>query len=186
MSNSTNSSECSSDMEWYIQLPFIVAFMAMITIAAVGNIIVIWIVLAHKRMRTVTNYFLVNLAIADALISIFNAFFNFLYMLKEDWWFGSAFCKTSMFLAPCTITVSVLTFMAIAVERYIAIVHPLKPRMSSKSILFSIALIWLISSIISVPNIFFAQLKKQEICEKTQCMLTWPDQDDDYSKLGFA
>jgi hypothetical protein len=36
--------------------------------AIIGNFTVIWIILAHRKMRTVTNYFLLNLAIADASI----------------------------------------------------------------------------------------------------------------------
>ena len=102
---------------WYIQLTYIVAFVSMVLVAAGGNIIVIWIVMAHKRMRTVTNYFLVNLAVADALISILNTLFNFIYMVYSDWPFGRTYCKFTQFIAPCTISASVFTFMAIAIDR---------------------------------------------------------------------
>lgn len=37
-----------------------ILFGGMVIVATGGNLIVIWIVLAHKRMRTVTNYFLGN------------------------------------------------------------------------------------------------------------------------------
>lgn len=104
-------------LPWYLQLIYILLFVSMVVVAAGGNIIVIWIVLAHKRMRTVTNYFLVNLAVADTLISLLNTLFNFVYMLYSDWPFGKDYCKFSQFIAPCTISASVFTFMAIAVDR---------------------------------------------------------------------
>ena len=104
-------------MEWYLQILYSCAFVSMVAVAATGNIIVIWIVLAHRRMRTVTNYFLVNLALADALISIFNTLFNFIYMLNSNWIFGQNYCRFSMFIVPCTISASVFTFMAIAIDR---------------------------------------------------------------------
>jgi tachykinin-like receptor len=49
-------------MPWFQQVIWSSLFGLMVTIAAGGNIIVIWIVLAHKRMRTVTNYFILNLS----------------------------------------------------------------------------------------------------------------------------
>ena len=104
-------------LHWYLQLVYIIIFVSMVIVAAGGNIIVIWIVLAHKRMRTVTNYFLVNLAVADALISIMNTLFNFVYMLYSDWPFGRNYCRFTQFIAPCTISASVFTFMAIAIDR---------------------------------------------------------------------
>ena len=104
-------------LNWYLQLIYITIFVSMVIVAAGGNIIVIWIVLAHKRMRTVTNYFLVNLAVADALISIMNTLFNFVYMLYSDWPFGKNYCRFTQFIAPCTISASVFTFMAIAIDR---------------------------------------------------------------------
>ena len=89
----------------------------MVTIAAGGNFIVIWIVLGQKRMRTVTNYFLVNLAVADALITVLNTMFNFIFMLYSDWPFGRLYCKFTLFISPCTMSASVFTFVAIAIDR---------------------------------------------------------------------
>ena len=99
------------------QVAYIAAFIAMVVVAAGGNIIVIWIVLGHKRMRTVTNYFLVNLAVADTMLTLFNTMFNFVYMLSSDWPFGKIYCKFTQFMSPCTISASVFTFMAIAIDR---------------------------------------------------------------------
>ena len=45
---------------WRIAL-WSLAYGVVVAVAVFGNLIVIWIILAHKRMRTVTNYFLVNL-----------------------------------------------------------------------------------------------------------------------------
>ena len=104
-------------LPWHFQLAYIVAFVAMVTVAAGGNVIVVWVVVAHKRMRTVINYFLVNLAIADALISVLNTLFNFVYMLHGNWPFGRTYCRFAQFISPCTISASVFTFMAIAIDR---------------------------------------------------------------------
>ena len=116
-SNSTIGNGNPFILAWYLQLIYIMAFVVMVVVSSGGNIIVIWIVVAHKRMRTVTNYFLVNLAMADALISILNTLFNFVYMLYSDWPFGRNYCKFTQFIAPCTISASVFTFMAIAIDR---------------------------------------------------------------------
>lgn len=102
---------------WPVQAVYIVAFATTVVVAAGGNIIVVWIVMAHKRMRTVTNYFLVNLAVADALNSVLNTLFSFVYMLYNDWVFGRGYCKFTQFIVNCTISASVFTFMAIALDR---------------------------------------------------------------------
>ncbi|CAG5122981.1 unnamed protein product, partial [Candidula unifasciata] len=103
-------------LPWWQQAIFYTMFVFIFVVAAGGNIIVVWIVLAHKRMRTVTNYFLVNLAIADVMVSFFNVLFHFVLNLYQDWFFGLEYCKFAFFTASCTISVSVLTFMAIAID----------------------------------------------------------------------
>lgn len=104
-------------LPWWQQTIFIFAFIIIVLVSACGNLIVIWIVLAHKRMRTVTNYFIVNLAVADFLISILNMPWTFFFLLYQDWWLGAVFCRFCLFISPCSISASVLTFMAIAIDR---------------------------------------------------------------------
>lgn len=45
---------------WQITL-WALAYCSIVAVSVLGNVVVIWIILAHKRMRTVTNYFLVSL-----------------------------------------------------------------------------------------------------------------------------
>jgi tachykinin-like receptor len=92
-------------------------FTGMVVVATGGNLIVIWIVLANKRMRTVTNYFLVNLSVADAMVSALNVTFNYTYMLNSHWPFGTLYCKISQFVAVLSICASVFTLMAISIDR---------------------------------------------------------------------
>uniref|UniRef100_T1H9E8 G_PROTEIN_RECEP_F1_2 domain-containing protein n=1 Tax=Rhodnius prolixus TaxID=13249 RepID=T1H9E8_RHOPR len=103
-------------LPWWRQLIWTFLFGGMVIVATGGNLIVIWIVLAHKRMRTVTNYFLVNLAIADAMVSSLNVTFNYTYMVNSDWPFGTLYCKISQFVAVLSICASVFTLMAISVD----------------------------------------------------------------------
>ena len=104
-------------LPWWRQMIWTVLFVGMIAVATGGNLIVIWIVMAHKRMRTVTNYFLVNLSIADAMVSTLNVTFNYTYMLNSHWTFGNLYCKISQFIAVLAICASVFTLMAISIDR---------------------------------------------------------------------
>jgi hypothetical protein len=51
-----------------IEIFWIFLFATMLTVSATGNLTVIWIISCHRRMRTVTNYFLLNLAVADLAV----------------------------------------------------------------------------------------------------------------------
>ncbi|XP_015368918.1 PREDICTED: tachykinin-like peptides receptor 99D [Diuraphis noxia] len=108
------------ELPWWHQLAWTVLFVPMIMVATGGNLIVIWIVMTNKRMRNVTNYFLVNLSIADAMVSTLNVSVNFSYMLTSNWTFGTAYCKISQFVAVLSICASVFTLMAISIDRYVS------------------------------------------------------------------
>lgn len=62
---------------------WIVLFSLMVLVAASGNMIVIYIVSTNKEMKSVTNYFLVNLSLADTMVSTLNVIFNFISMLNR-------------------------------------------------------------------------------------------------------
>ncbi|XP_060840305.1 tachykinin-like peptides receptor 99D isoform X1 [Rhopalosiphum padi] len=166
------------ELPWWHQLAWTVLFVPMIMVATGGNLIVIWIVMTNKRMRNVTNYFLVNLSIADAMVSTLNVSVNFSYMLTSNWTFGTAYCKISQFVAVLSICASVFTLMAISIDRYIAIIHPLRPRLGRKTTLMIATSIWVVGTILSIPNLIFFTTHTELFPNGDQrviCYAEWPD-----------
>ncbi|KAI8521279.1 Substance-K receptor [Branchiostoma belcheri] len=158
MDNFTNESTCASENvtvepysvtnqfrlpEWQVAL-WTLPYTAIVLAAIVGNSIVIWIVFAHANMRTVTNYFLVNLAFADVSIAM---------------------------------SASIYTLTAICLERYIAIVHPLKPRMSRMCAKSVIAAIWLCAATVNVPLCVYSHFYTFTYGEEewSVCRFQWPN-----------
>ncbi|XP_068201558.1 tachykinin-like peptides receptor 86C [Palaemon carinicauda] len=149
-----------------------------------GLSILLVLQIAHRRMQTVTNYFLMNLSAADLFMSVLNCMFNFIYMLHSDWPFGAVYCTISNFMANVTISASVLTLMAISFDRYIATVKPLEPRMSKTARVF-ILIIWSSSVLLALPCILYSdtvsiQYKNNEV--RRGCILRWPDGQTSISK----
>ncbi|XP_039301089.1 tachykinin-like peptides receptor 86C [Nilaparvata lugens] len=103
---------------WWQKCFWICLFLPMLFVAVAGNIIVMWIVLAHRRMRTVTNYLLVNLSLADLLMSLLNCIFNFIFMVNSHWPFGAFYCTVNNFVANFTVADSVFTLVAISIDRF--------------------------------------------------------------------
>lgn len=61
--------------------------------AVTSNLIVCYIVLSSQRMRTATNYFIVNLAFGDILMALVCIPFAFVSNLIYQYWpFGAAMC----------------------------------------------------------------------------------------------
>ncbi|XP_037296583.1 tachykinin-like peptides receptor 99D isoform X1 [Manduca sexta] len=165
-------------LPWWRQVLWTVLFAGMVVVATVGNLVVIWIVLANKRMRSVTNYFLVNLSVADAMVSTLNVTFNFTYMLNSDWPFGHFYCKFCQFIAVLSISASVFTLLAISVDRYVAIMSPLRPRLGKRATLGITAAIWAWSSIISSPNLIYFTTETDFLPDgnvRRVCFSEWPD-----------
>ncbi|CAH8669191.1 Tachykinin-like peptides receptor 99D [Schistosoma haematobium] len=130
-------------------------FSLIVIFSIFGNILVMWIILNNRRMRTITNCFLFNLSAAD-LLTIFQIIPNVYYVLQNDWIFGIAYCKFSQFFTSFNIAISVFTFIAISSDRYTAIMFPLRPRSKLKTVICAIVAIWLISFAIGLPGLIVA------------------------------
>ncbi len=147
-------------------------------VAAGGNLIVIWIVATNPRMRTVTNYFLLNLAVADALIATVSMPFLFSYIVTQNWALGIGMCKFARFFGNVSTSASVLSLVAISIDRYRAIVHPLLPRLSKSYIVCMIIFIWGGSSIFASPILVYSSVLTFGYSYgviKHQCFIIWPD-----------
>lgn len=125
-SNWTNTSDISNGTtEYYNQFVqpvwrivlWAIAYSCIVIVSVVGNIVVIWIIMAHKRMRTVTNYFLLNLAFAEASMSAFNTVINFTYAVHNEWYFGLVYCRFHNFFPIAAVFASIYSMTAIALDR---------------------------------------------------------------------
>ncbi|XP_061386829.1 prokineticin receptor 2-like [Musca vetustissima] len=99
--------------------------------ALLGNGTVCYIVQSTPRMRTVTNYFIANLAMGDILMSLFCVPSSFISTFILGYWpFGIALCHFVNYSQAVSVLVSAYTLVAISIDRYIAIMWPLRPRIT--------------------------------------------------------
>ncbi|KAK0183331.1 hypothetical protein PV327_001382 [Microctonus hyperodae] len=116
----------SQNVENFIILITKAVIMSFIILAALfGNLLVIVSVMRHRKLRVITNYFVVSLALADMLVAIFAMTFNASVELSGRWLFGYFMCDVWNSLDVFFSTVSILHLCCISVDRYYAIVQPL-------------------------------------------------------------
>uniref|UniRef100_A0A3P9H474 Tachykinin receptor 1 n=1 Tax=Oryzias latipes TaxID=8090 RepID=A0A3P9H474_ORYLA len=149
------------------------AYCGLVAVSVLGNLAVIWIILAHERMRTVTNYFLVNLAFAEAAMSVFNTVINFTYAVHNEWYFGAVYCRFHNFFPIAAIFASIYSMTAIALDRYMAIMHPLKQRLSSTETRVLIGLIWVLALLLAFPQYHYSSTTL--LPGRAVCFIDWPE-----------
>lgn len=101
----------------YIAL-FSTLFCVVGVVGLAGNILVIYIILNDKKMRkSVTNLLILNLAVADSLLMVFGVPEIVQFMLDKGWLLGLIACKINRSVLVCALYGSVLTLVAVCIER---------------------------------------------------------------------
>nr|AFU90951.1 neurokinin 3 receptor [Ctenopharyngodon idella] len=181
MSSSRNSSNFThtnrfAQPPWRVAL-WALAYALVMLVAVTGNLVVIWIIVAHKRMRTVTNYFLLNLAVSDVCVAALNTLVNFVYGVHGNWYFSSAFCRFHNFYPVAAVFASIYSMSAIALDRYMAIIHPMRPRLSATVTKAVIACVWILAAFLAFPLCFYSVTEVKQ--HRTLCYVAWPRRNDD-------
>ncbi|KAF7651833.1 hypothetical protein LDENG_00104840 [Lucifuga dentata] len=135
----------------YVAASYFLAYFFIFVLCMVGNILVCLIILENRRMRTVTNLFILNLAISDLLVGIFCIPTTLVDNLITGWPFSNVVCKTSGFVQGTSVSASVFTLVAIAVERFRCIVFPLRPKLTVLVAKAATVLIWVLAVAIMCP-----------------------------------
>ncbi|XP_058643010.1 cholecystokinin receptor-like isoform X3 [Onychostoma macrolepis] len=157
----------------------IILYSLVFLLSVFGNLLIIVVLIVNKRMRTVTNSFLLSLAVSDLMMAIFCMPFNLIPSLLEDFIFGAAMCKTVAYFMGISVSISTFSLVAIAIERYSAICNPLKSRAwQTRSHAYKvIAATWALSVGIMVPYPVFSILvpfNKPNNITAHMCRLDWP------------
>lgn len=177
-----NSGTCTpSDFSSY--MPVIYQMYACIfVIALLGNTLVLYTVAANKKMHTVTNLFIANLAVGDLLIMVLCVPFSVASIIVLQYWpFGETLCVFVNYSQAVSIFVSAYTLVAISLDRYLAIIYPLRPRMTRCQAKGIIAGVWVMALVTTLPIAVFSRLDPTDLriyqwYGREVCREDWPNE----------
>ena len=164
-----------------------VAYCLIFVVSLAGNIFIGIIVYKTKTMRKPINFLIVNMAMSDLLYPIF-LLPRMLTELYVDSWLisgplGQVLCKLVLFLQHVSVSVSIQSLVLIAVDRFGAVVFPLRsPLVSSKLCPFFILATWIFAMAAWSPYLFAYKLV--EYPGGVQCRLQWTEAFGDSSSYG--
>lgn len=146
-------------------------------VAVVGNGLVILVIVKNRKMQTVTNIFIANLALADVMIGIFSIPFQFQAAILQRWVLPFFMCATAPFVTVLSVNISVFTLTVISIDRYVAVLYPLKAGFSKKFAAAVLAVIWIIGVVSCFPEALYFEvelLPQSSGEEKPFCSPHWP------------
>ncbi|GAB0087662.1 Octopamine receptor [Sergentomyia squamirostris] len=119
----------------------------------VGNCLVIAAVFCSHKLRSVTNFFIVSLAVADLLVGLAVLPFSSTWEVFKVWIFGDLWCRIWLAVDVWMCTASILNLCAISLDRYVAVTRPVSypSIMSTTKAKSLIAGIWVLSFVICFP-----------------------------------
>ncbi|XP_061582246.1 alpha-2Db adrenergic receptor [Cololabis saira] len=139
-----------------------------ISVTIVGNVLVIVAVLTSRALRAPQNLFLVSLASADILVATLVIPFSLVNEVMGYWYFGSTWCAFYLALDVLFCTSSIVHLCAISLDRYWSVTKAVSYNLkrTPKRIKSMIAVVWIISAIISFPPLLMTKHDERE------CLLT--------------
>lgn len=147
--NGTTGDMCTQVTTVSLQVVLTVLYAIIFPIALLGNSLVLYVVFKRQSMRSVLNLLIVNMAIADLLVTVFIMPYSVAYLFVELEWFsgivGVILCKTIHFSLTASIAASVITLIVITVDRFVSIVFVWKTCLNLRTSKVSLVVIWIIA-----------------------------------------
>ncbi|XP_070821386.1 opsin 4xb isoform X1 [Chaetodon trifascialis] len=112
-----------------------------------GNALVMFAFYSNKKLRNLPNYFIMNLAVSDFLMAFTQSPIFFINCLYKEWVFGEMGCKMYAFCGALFGIASMISLLAISIDRYLVITKPLQAIhwSSKRRTALAILMVWLYS-----------------------------------------
>ncbi|KAJ8363069.1 hypothetical protein SKAU_G00119000 [Synaphobranchus kaupii] len=141
-------------------------------IGLTGNTLAIYVVLRYAKMKTVTNIYILNLAVADELYILGLPFLTTQNVLSY-WPFGSFLCRVVMTADSINQFTSIFCLTVMSIDRYLAVVHPIRSTKWRRPRVAKVinATVWSLSFVVVLPVIIYADVQDQF----NTCNMNWPE-----------
>ena len=169
-----------------------VAFCLIIIVSLIANSLIVILVCKTPNLRKPINYFIANMASSDLLYPIFLMPWNLSFLHTNSFLIsgklGQALCKLVPFIISVSFVVSIQNLILIAVDRFGAVVFPLRsPLIRSKLCPFFILATWIVAVAVNSPYLFAIEIV--EYPEGTWCVLEWKkafEESSSYASFALA
>ncbi|XP_072916718.1 somatostatin receptor type 5-like isoform X1 [Hemitrygon akajei] len=137
-----------------------------------GNTLVIYVIARYAKMKTVTNIYILNLAVADELFMLGLPFIASQNALSY-WPFGSFMCRLILTVDGINQFTSIFCLTVLSIDRYLAVVHPIRSTKWRRPQIAKLinASVWVLSIVVVLPLIIYSEVQK----EINTCNINWPE-----------
>ena len=160
MNKSRTSSDTIEDFSstlTYIELVTIGTIMIVVCIITIiGNALVMISFIMDKQLRTLSNYFLLSLAISDVMIATFSMPLFIAYLFIGEWTLGPTLCDIWLAQDYTCSNASCMNLLMIGFDRYFSVTNPLKYRAKKtpKRVGIMISIVWIVAFLLWPPWIY--------------------------------
>ncbi|KAG7519644.1 neuropeptides B/W receptor type 2-like [Solea senegalensis] len=186
-----------SEMYFYVDLYVIfpVIYSVICAVGLTGNTAVIYVILKAPKMKTVTNMFILNLAIADDLFTLVLPI-SIAEHLLNDWPFGEVLCKVIISIDHYNIFSSIYFLTVMSIDRYLVVLATVRskrmPYRTYRAAKIISLCVWILVILIVMPFTVFAGVFVND--KRKRCVLMFPPPESSWFKasriytliLGFA
>ncbi|XP_032237907.2 neuropeptide FF receptor 1-like [Nematostella vectensis] len=149
----------------------IAAFVLVIIVSLLGNVVLCLVVYKNKEMHSTINYIIVNIAVSDVLVPVFALTRQIIELSSGSLvWrvrgpLGNFFCKFVFFVSDLSPIVSITSLVYLSSERLTAVFFPFKAsRLNSTFRKCLIALTWFIAAAFCLPHFYTFRLNESDCC----------------------
>ncbi|XP_074645795.1 histamine H1 receptor-like [Tubulanus polymorphus] len=140
---------------WNLLIDILLGFVlfSLCVLTFVGNAMVLHAVRTERRLQTVSNMFIISLAIADLVVGLIVMPISAIYIFTEDWHFGQMVCDLWIGVDYTASTASILNLFILSLDRYWSVTSPLKylRKRTKKRALIMIGIVWFLSMLWIIP-----------------------------------
>lgn len=155
----------------------VVSFYILVVISVFGNALVCHVIFKNRKLYTVTNMFIANMAISDLFMVLLNVPLNIARHLMDEWTLGDFLCHLLNLSLMVSVYVSTFTLTAIALDRQRVLTYPPKPRLTRKKGFIILGIIWIMSIVMSLPFGIFTTVQEVDmltLSKVKRCQPSYP------------
>ncbi|XP_005355056.1 type-1 angiotensin II receptor A [Chionomys nivalis] len=153
----------------FVMIPTLYSIIFVVGI--LGNSLVVIVIYFYMKLKTVASVFLLNLALADLCFLLTLPLWAVYTAMEYRWPFGNHLCKIASASVSFNLYASVFLLTCLSIDRYLAIVHPMKSRLRRTMLVAKVTciIIWMLAGLASLPaiihrNVYFIENTNITVC----------------------